>query len=176
MHGRTIEPTKSTYRFPLLIKQLLLAAMRNHADQEIVYRDLRRMSYREFNGRLGQLANALSSIGVKPGEIVGVMDWDSHRYLECYFAIPMIGSILQTVNVRLSPEQIFYTLNHAKPTTLLINEEFLPLYESIKADLKSVERIIVLTDKTEAGALPGGDNPHRPAADSRWHLSAARAI
>ena len=103
MHAHKIEPTKSAYRFPLLIKQLLLASMRNHADQEIVYRDLRRMTYREFNGRLGQLANALSSVGVKPGEIVGVMDWDSHRYLECYFAIPMIGSILQTVNVRLSP-------------------------------------------------------------------------
>jgi len=156
VHGRKIEPTKSAYRFPLLIKQLLLAAMRNHPDQEIVYRDLRRMTYREFNERLGQLANALKSVGVKPGEIVGVMDWDSHRYLECYFAVPMTGSILQTVNVRLSPEQIFYTLNHAGPTTLLINEEFLPLYESIKADLKTVDRVVLLTDRAEAGALPGG--------------------
>lgn len=156
MHVRKIEPTKSAYRFPLLIKQLLLAAMRNHLDQEIVYRDLRRLTYREFNQRLGQLANALDSLGVKPGEIVGVLDWDSHRYLECYFAVPMMGSVLQTVNVRLSPEQIFYTLNHAKPTTLLINEEFLPLYDSIKADLKSVERVILLTDKTEVGALPSG--------------------
>jgi len=63
---------------------------------------------------------------------------------------------LQTVNVRLSPEQIFYTLNHAGPTTLLINEEFLPLYESIKADLKTVQRVVLLTDKTEVGALPNG--------------------
>jgi fatty-acyl-CoA synthase len=156
VHIPKIEPTKSAYRFPLLIKQLLLAAMRNHLDQEIVYRDLRRMTYREFNRRLGQLANALGSLGVKPGEIVGVLDWDSHRYLECYFAVPMMGSVLQTVNVRLSPEQIFYTLNHAKPTTLLINEEFLPLYDSIKADLKSVERVILLTDKREFGALPSG--------------------
>ncbi len=156
VHGRIIAPTKSAYRFPLLIKQLLLAAMRNHSDQEIVYRDLRRMTYREFNGRLGQLANALKAVGVKPGDVVGVMDWDSHRYLECYFAVPMMGSVLQTVNVRLSPEQIFYTLNHAGPTTLLINEEFLPLYESIKADLKTVERVVLLTDKTEVGALPGG--------------------
>ncbi len=114
------------------------------------------MTYREFNERLGRLANALDSLGAKPGEIVGVLDWDSHRYLECYFAVPMMGSVLQTVNVRLSPEQIFYTLNHAKPTTLLINEEFLPLYDSIKADLKSVELVILLTDKTEVGALPSG--------------------
>ena len=57
------------------------------------------------------------------------------------------------MNVRLSPEQIFYTLNHAKPTTFFINEEFLPLYDFIKADLKSVERVVLLTDKTGVGAL-----------------------
>ena len=55
----------------------------------------------------------LAALGVQPGDKVGVMDWDSHRYLESYFAVPMMGAVLQTVNVRLSPEQILYTINHA---------------------------------------------------------------
>ena len=49
-------------------------------------------------------------LGVRPGDTVGVMDWDTHRFLEAFFAVPMMGAILQTVNVRLSPEQIIYTI------------------------------------------------------------------
>ena len=55
------------------------------------------------------------------------MDWDSHRYLECFYAMPMIGAVLHTVNVRLSPEQLVYTIDHAEDDVLLINAEFLPL-------------------------------------------------
>ena len=57
------------------------------------------------------------------------MDWDSHRYLECFFAVPMMGAVLHTVNVRLSPEQILYTINHAEDDVLLVNAEFLPILE-----------------------------------------------
>ena len=56
------------------------------------------------------------------------MDWDSHRYLECFYAVPMIGAVLHTVNVRLSPEQLVYTIDHAEDDVLLINAEFLPLH------------------------------------------------
>ncbi len=156
MPGRIMEPTKSAYNYPLIIKQLLLASVRNKPDQEIVYRDLRRFTYRQFNDRLGQLANGLGAIGVRPGEVVAVMDWDSHRYLECYFAIPMMAAILQTVNVRLSPEQVIYTLNHAGPTTLLVNDEFLPLYEGIKSHLTTIKRVILLTDRTDLTSVPDG--------------------
>ena len=60
-----------------------------------------------------------------------VMDWDSHRYLECFFAVPMMGAVLHTVNVRISPEQILYTINHAQDDVILVNAEFLPILEAI---------------------------------------------
>jgi len=140
------------YDYQLLIKQLLLTPISNKSPRKIVYGD-RRYSYPEFRGRVGKLGSALTKLGVQRGETVAVMDWDSNRYLECYFAIPMLGAVLQTVNVRLSPEQVTYCLNHAEAKTLICNLEFLPLYEQIRADLTSVERIVWIS---EAGVLPEG--------------------
>ncbi|WP_163047576.1 AMP-binding protein, partial [Acinetobacter nosocomialis] len=67
-------------------------------------------TYSDLADRVSRLSALLADRGVRPGDTVAVMDWDSHRYLECYFAIPMMGAVLQTVNVRLSPAQIAYTL------------------------------------------------------------------
>ena len=55
------------------------------------------------------------------------MDWDSHRYLECYFAIPMIGAVLHTINIRLSPDQLIYTIEHAEDKLILVHEDFIPV-------------------------------------------------
>ncbi len=74
---------------------------------------------------MNRLGAALNTLGVAQRDVVAVMDWDSHRYLECFFAIPMTGAVLQTVNIRLSPEQILYTLNHAGAEFILCNTEFL---------------------------------------------------
>ena len=101
MAGRLIGVARSAYQYPLLIKQLLHAPMVQTPDQEIVYRDLRRLTYADLRDRIGRLANGLKMLGVRPGDTVGVMDWDSNRFLEAFFAIPMMGAILQTVNVRL---------------------------------------------------------------------------
>jgi acyl-CoA synthetase (AMP-forming)/AMP-acid ligase II len=79
----------------------------------IVYRDLKRFTYRQLHERIGRLASSLARLGVGAGDTVGVLDWDSNRFLEAYFAVPMMGAVLQTVNVRLPPEQIAYTINHA---------------------------------------------------------------
>ena len=147
MSESLIEWTPSAYKYPLLIKQLLHAPMLHASNQEIVYRDIGRYTYRDLRERIGRLANALATKGVLHGDVVGVLDWDSHRYLECYFAIPMMGATLQTVNVRLSPEQVLFTLNHARPKLLLVNVEFLPLVEQLRDKLESVESIIVMTDE-----------------------------
>ncbi|MGH6712920.1 MAG: fatty acid--CoA ligase [Bradyrhizobium sp.] len=141
-----IEHTPSAYKYPLLIKHLLHAPMTQSADQEIVYRDLGRYTYRDLRERIGRLASGLTSKGVRRGDVVGVLDWDSNRYLECYFAIPMLGATLQTVNIRLSPEQVLFTLNHARPKLLLVNVEFLPLIEQLQGQLESVEGIILMSD------------------------------
>ena len=124
MAGRLIQTTKSAYQFPLIFKQLWHTPRVQAPDQEVVYRDLRRFTYLQIEERIGRLASALSKAGVVPGDTVGVLEWDSHRYLEAFFAIPMMGAVLQTVNVRLSPEQIAYTINHAGASTLLVNDEF----------------------------------------------------
>ena len=141
-----LTPTPSAYAFPLLIKQLLLNSMSLHGDQEITYRGQMRYSYRDFNRRIGQLANALTSLGVQQGTTVAVMDWDSHRYLESYFGIPMMGATLFTVNVRLSAAQILYTLKDADTDVLLVHTDFLPVIEQIRAELPRIRHIVVLSD------------------------------
>jgi acyl-CoA synthetase (AMP-forming)/AMP-acid ligase II len=144
-----IERTPSAYSYPLLVKHLLHAPLANAPDQEIVYRGLKRYDYRTLRQRIGKLASALARLGIEPGQTVAVMDWDSHRYLECYFAVPMMGAVLQTVNIRLSPEQILYTLNHARPSVLLVNADFLPVLEEIKDRIEPVKTYVLLTDDAD---------------------------
>jgi len=136
----------SAYSYPLLIKHLLHTPALHAPDQEIVYRDLSRYSYRAFRDRVGRLASGLSKLGAATGQTVAVMDWDSHRYLECFFAIPMMGAVLQTVNIRLSQEQILYTLNHARAETVLVHVDFAPVVEEIRDKLQSVRTFVLMAD------------------------------
>src|SRR6516162_1715964 len=147
MAGRLIEVAKSAYAYPLLIKQLLHTPLAQSPDQEIVYRDLRRLSYLELRDRIGRLASSLAVTGVRPGDTVGVLDWDSNRFLEAFFAVPMMGAVLQTVNVRLSPEQIAYTIKHAGASVLLVNDEFVELVQSLMPQLPNVEKLVILSDR-----------------------------
>jgi fatty-acyl-CoA synthase len=150
MSPNPIQVTPSAYRYPLLVKQLLLGARGVHAAQEIVYRDLRRMTYRTFADRVGRLANALAARGVQPGDVVAVMDWDSHRYLEAYFAVPMMGATLMTVNVRLAPEQIEYTLAHCGAKLLLAHDDFAPLAAALADKLPHLQGTVRLSDDPAA--------------------------
>ena len=140
----------SAYDYPLLVKQLLITPLVHSPDQEIVYAETSRYTYRTLRQRIGRLANALAGLGVKHGQTVAVMDWDTSRYLECYFAIPMMGAVLQTVNVKLATEQILYTLNHARADVLLINAEFLPILDSIADRLETVGKVILMKDSPES--------------------------
>ena len=141
----------AAYNYPLIIKQLLLTPLRQQPQQEIVYRGTTRLTYREFGNRVGRLGSALTQLGMRPGQTIAVMDWDSHRYLECFFAIPMLGCVLQTVNIRLSPEQILYTLNHTRAELILCNTEFLPLLQAIAPKLETPCRFVCID---EAGEIP----------------------
>jgi fatty-acyl-CoA synthase len=138
--------TYSAYDYPLTINNLFATPIANNPEQEITYRGQFRMTYTTFRERVRRLAAALIGLGVKQGDTVGVLDWDSHRYLECFYAIPMIGAVLHTVNVRLSPEQLVYTIDHAEDDVLLINTEFLPLIENVKGRIDTVKQIVLLTD------------------------------
>ena len=143
------------YNYPLLIKQLLLApSVRapNAPNKEIVYRDLVRFGYRTLFERINRLGSSLDKLGVKQGDTVAVVDYDSHRYLESYFAIPMLGAVLHTVNWRLPPEQMLYTMNHAEDKVVLVHSDFLPVLESFGDKLTTVEKFILLTDDNKKPA------------------------
>src|SRR5215813_2504275 len=147
MKGKVVAAAKSAYQYPLIIKHLWHAPLLQAPDQEIVYRDLRRFTYRELRKRVGRLASALAGIGVRPGDTVGVLDWDSNRFLEAFFAVPMMGAVLQTVNVRLPPEQVAYTINHAGSSVLLVNDEFVPLLQGLMPQLPKVMKLVVMSDR-----------------------------
>lgn len=135
-----------TSSYPLLLKQIWHTPLANAPDQQIIYRDRCRLSYREVYARINRFAAAMAAAGVERGDVIAVMDHDSHRYLECYFAIPMYGAIMMTVNSRLTPAQIAYTLNQSHASLLLLHADFLPVIESIREQLTGVRCIIVMTD------------------------------
>ena len=151
MDVRIIEKTPSAYGYPLLLKNLLTHPLRYAPEQEIVYRSDHRYTYQQFSDRVSRLANLLADIGIKAGDTVAVMDWDSHRYLEFYFAVPMIGAILHTLNIRLSQEQLAYTINHAEDDLIVVNVDFLPLLSEIRDQFEIDKKIVVIA---EGAAMP----------------------
>src|SRR3954447_1308755 len=144
------QSAKSAYKYPLLIKQLWHTPLAQAPEQVIVYRGIKRFTYRQLRERIGRLASGLARLGVGAGDTVGVLDWDSNRFLEAYFAVPMMGAVLQTVNVRLSPEQMAYTINHAGSSVLLVNDEFAPTLEGIRNKLPKVKRFLLMSDQAES--------------------------
>ena len=134
------------YQYPLIIKKLLHTPLINSPDREIVYSDRHRYTYIDLNERIGMLANGLAKLGVKQGDTVAVFDYDSHRYLECFFAVPMMGAVLQTVNWRLSADQIRYTINHAEAKAIIINSDFIPILETIREKLDTVKTLITIVE------------------------------
>ena len=161
------------YEFPLLVKQLLNRAKTVSQDQEIVYADKKRFTYKDFFNRINRLANVLADLNLAAGDVIAVMDWDSHRYLESYFAVPMSQYILQTVNIRLSPEKVLYTINHAKPKVLMLNSEFAALVKDYQFENSSIEHIIWLDDNGMTVEGVFGDNQKRVTGEYEALLEAA---
>jgi len=143
---KCISKTTSAYDYPLIIKQIFSTPLVNFPNQKIQYRDQFSYTYTQFSERVNKLASALQSAGVQQGDTVAVMDWDSHRYLECFFAIPMMGAILHTINIRLSPDQLVYTINHAEDDVILIHKDFVPIIDSVRDRLTSVKKLILIAD------------------------------
>ena len=143
---RIMPAAEQAYGYPLLIKRLLLSGVRYQPNQEIVYADKLRYSYTTLIERIQRLANVLTEAGVRPGDTVALLDWDSHRALECFFAVPMLGAVLHTVNVRLSTEQVRYTMNHAEDRLVLVHDDFLPLMAQLRDELPTVQGFIRLSD------------------------------
>ncbi|MDR2080981.1 MAG: fatty acid--CoA ligase [Campylobacteraceae bacterium] len=135
--------------YQLLIKQLLFTPLAYNPHQEIIYKNHFRMTYETFRKRVCKLANVLTELGVKKGDTVAIMDYDSHRYLECYFAIPMIGAVMHMINVRLSSEQILYTIDHAQDDVIFISSEFLPIIEQIRGRIDTVKHYVLMNESND---------------------------
>lgn len=140
--------------YQLVIGQILATGLSAAPGQRITYQDQVELSYAELGQRVGRLGSALSALGLGRGSVVAVMDYDSHRYLECFFAVPMLGATLHTVNVRLSPEQVLYTINHAEDDAILVHEDFLPLLLPLVPRFTRRVQLILLTDR--GAAAPEG--------------------
>jgi fatty-acyl-CoA synthase len=151
---RIIEKSQSAYAYPLLIKNLLTPPLRYAPDQEIVYRDQYRYTYRNLPKRVAKLAHALGDMGVTAGDTVAMMDWDSPRYLECYFAVPMIGAVLHTLDIRLSPKRLAYTINHAEDDVIIVHADFLPLLRQIRNQIETDKKIVVIREDAPVLAAP----------------------
>ena len=155
MKELAIVQTPLAYEPPLLIRSILDQGVANAPAQEVVYGDRARYTYATLAERVARLASALAALGVRPGSTVAMMDWDSHRYLECFFAVPVMGAVLHTVNVRISPEQILYTINHAQDDVILVNADFLPVLEGIRDKIRPGVRFVLITDGDAAQTTSG---------------------
>ena len=143
----------AAYDYQLLLKHILQQGVAWAPDQEIIYRDQVRQTYTTMYQRVLRLGGALLALGVKKGTRVGVIEWDSHRYLEMYFGIPGVGAVLHTINPRLAPGDLLYTVAHAEDEVLIFHEDFLPLAEALRAKVPGIRKYILITDKKEKPAI-----------------------
>lgn len=144
---------KAASDYQLTIGKLLLQTLQRRSDQEIVYGKTR-YNWVQFYDRIRRLAAGLEGLGVREGSTVAVVDVDTNRYLEAYYAIPMMGATLHTVNIRLPPEHIGYTMAHAEDDYVMIRDEFLPLATKIAGSVKSIKGVVTMSDSGVAPSLP----------------------
>ncbi len=144
-------PSTSMDDYQLNTTTFIRHSARTYPDQEIAYRsatgELRRYSYLESYRRMMRLANALESIGAEPGDRIGVLDWNTHRHFELYFAIPGIGATLVQMNLRISSEDLSYVANHSEVSFIAVDESLLSIAEAIAPNLANVKGYIIMSDR-----------------------------
>ena len=112
----------------------------------------RRATFADIGERAERLAAALARLGVRPGDRVGTFCWNAQEHLEAYFAVPAMGAVLHTLNIRLFPEQLTYVANHAADRVILVDESLVPLLARVRRDLTTVEHVVVI-GRGDAAAL-----------------------
>ena len=132
---------------PLLIRDILLHGQRVHGDSSVITVEEgghRTATFAEVATRAEKLAAALTRLGIEPGDRVGTFCWNNQGHLEAYLAIPAMGAVLHTLNIRLPAEQLAYVINHAEDRCLIVDASLIPLLAAIKDDLKTIETVIVV--------------------------------
>jgi fatty-acyl-CoA synthase len=137
--------------WPLLCHKIIEHAAKYHGGQEVVTRSvegpIHRTNYRKIHERALKVSQGLERDGIKLGDRVATIAWNTWRHLECWYGIMGIGAISHTVNPRLFPEQIGWIIDHAQDRIVMTDITFVPMLEKIADKMQSVERFIVLTDR-----------------------------
>jgi fatty-acyl-CoA synthase len=139
--------------YPLTLQHVFWRAERLFPEKEIVTKTpdgIHRYTFRDFTERVRKLAAALQAAGIKPGDRVGTFGWNTYMHHELYFAVPCIGAVLHTLNIRLFAEQLVYIANHAEDKMIFFDGSLSPVLEPLVGDLKTVKRYI----KMGAGSPP----------------------
>jgi len=143
--------------YPLTIQHVLWRVERLFGKKEIVTvreQGYHRYTYADFAARTHKLAHALAKLGVKPGDRVATLAWNNYRHLEAYYAIPCMGAVLHTLNLRLFPEQLAFVINDADDKIIIVDKTLIPILNRVAGKIPGVEKIIVFND---GGPLPPHD-------------------
>ncbi len=144
--------------YQLTLQGILERARRLYPKREIASKfgpTMHRYTYADFYDRCGRLAAALEQLGVKPGDRVGTLAWNTYRHLELYFGVPCMGAVVHTLNLRLPPDQLAYIINHAEDKVICVDQTLVPLLERLAEHLKTVQHIIVMgSDPLPPNKLP----------------------
>ncbi|OAT84991.1 long-chain fatty acid--CoA ligase [Desulfotomaculum copahuensis] len=146
-------PSTSMNDYQLNTTTIIRHAARNFPEREIVYRNERgvfRYNYNEAYQRIKRLANALKKLKINPGDRVGVLDWNTNRFFELYFAVPGTGAVLLQMNLRIVPEELIYVVNHSEAKLIFVDESLIPVAEAISSSVPTVKGYVIMTDKNPA--------------------------
>ncbi len=149
---------------PLSIAQLLRHGSTVHGDAEVVtWTDSgpRRRSYAEVGRRCAALAHALRGLGITGGDQrVATFMWNNAEHLEAYLAVPSMGAVLHTLNIRLFPEQLIHVANHAEDQVVIVDPSLIPLFAPHLPALTTVKHVIVTGDSADGLDVPDGVQVH----------------
>jgi fatty-acyl-CoA synthase len=143
--------------FPLSIGHILRHGSGVHGGAQVstfTGTDIRRASFGEVAVRTGRLAAALHRLGVRPGDCVGTFGWNHQEHLEAYYAVPCMGAVLHTLNIRLFTDQLTYVINHGGDKVVIVDGSLIPVLARVAADLTTVERYVVVGEG-DLSLLPG---------------------
>ena len=143
----------------LTLTHVLERARRVFHEQRISSRHpagVHRYAFADMTRRVDRLAGALARLGVERGDRIGTLGWNTHRHLEAYYAVPCMGAVLHTLNLRLHPDQLAYVINHARDRVLLVDASLLPLLEKVRGKIPTVEQVVVMSDGPGGEGLPPG--------------------
>jgi fatty-acyl-CoA synthase len=144
---------------PLTIPLIVRHAEALHGAKLVIsrtaQRSVKRLTYGELFGRARRLAGALHELGVRRGDRVATFCWNHHQHVETYFAVPCMGAVVHTLNIRLSADELTYIGNHAGDSIVIVDRVLLPAFERFRDRLTSVREVIVVDDEGASNSLPG---------------------